>query len=75
MIHMDVLRKPWKSKHFWSSSTSLVCLSVNRLMGYETGKINMDIWRLISGPLEHASATHFVICLISFINKGRLLER
>ena len=73
MIHFDMIQKPWLSRHFWSSSTPLVCLSVNRFIG--VGKEHLDIWRLISGPIEHASETHLAICLLSFINKGRLLER
>ena len=73
MIHMDLIKKPWISKNFWSSNTPLVCLSVNRVMGARAQ--NVELWRLISAPVEHSSATHFVICLISFVNKCRLLER
>ena len=73
MLHMNFFEKPWPSKHFWSSSTPLVCLSVRRLLA--SNKKQLEYWRLLSGPLEHASATHFVICMASFINKSLLLER
>ena len=73
MIHMDLISKPWESKNFWSSNTPLVCLSVNRILGGSTRYA--ELWRLISAPLEHSSATHFIICLVSFINKCWYLER
>ena len=76
MVHYDVIDKPWTSKQFWSSGTPLVCLSVNRLFGeYRGGFKIANLWRLLSGPLEHASDTHLIICLISFLNKGYILER
>ena len=73
LIHMDLVNKPWTSKNFWSSNTPLVCLSVNRVLG--ASENYSELWRLISAPLEHSSATHFFICLVSFLNKSLYLER
>ncbi len=71
--YFDYLRKPWKTRHFWSSSSVLVCLSpVGFLDG---GGAGFDPKRFLSSPVEHASGVHLAICLVSLVIKGFQLER
>jgi len=67
-LHFDLVQKPWRTAFFWTSKSSLVCLNSNSVLG-------KGQWiRLISGPLEHHGTVHFLLCIASFILKGRFLE-
>ena len=68
-FHMEWVKRPWKTKAFWSSGTPLVCLSSNAVF------VKGEYFRLISGPLEHAGNVHFVICLFSTLLKLYQLEQ
>ncbi len=68
-LHMGWLKKPWKTRAFWSSGTPLVCLN------YHSVWHKQEYFRLLSGPLEHAGDIHFYICLISVMVKMYHLEQ
>ena len=69
-LHFDMFEKPWTTKWFWSSGTSLVC--INRHYVYD----KLDFKRLLSGPLEHSSGNiHFFLCLTSLLIKLSMLEK
>lgn len=67
-LQMDWIQKPWNTKVFWSSGTSLVCLNANYVWS------RSQWFRLISGPLEHAGNVHFMISLLFIIPKIYRLE-
>ena len=67
-LHLNEVAKPWASQpRFWSHPSAMVCLSVNHVWN----KVNLV--RLVSAPLEHASDVHFAFCLVSFLIKGKSL--
>ena len=69
-LHLNEVKKPWLAQpRFWSHPSSMVCLSVNNIWN------KVDLMRLVSAPLEHASDVHFAICLASFLIKGEKLLR
>ncbi|TRY64144.1 hypothetical protein TCAL_06293 [Tigriopus californicus] len=68
--HLNMFQKPWNKVMFWSSRSSLVCLSSDHIFATSPQWI-----RLISAPVEHQSDFHFVICLVSFLIKGFQLEK
>ena len=64
----DLINKPWTTRMFWSSKSSLVCLNSKFV-------IAKGQWtRLLSAPLEHHGTIHFLLCVASFLLKGRFLE-
>ena len=67
--HLNLYTKPWTTKHFWTSPTSLVCLSFNEALA------KLNLLRFVSAPLEHSGDVHFAICLVSFLIKGYQLEQ
>lgn len=68
-FYFDLVKRPWKTKSFWSSGTPLVCLNSNSVFA------KGEYFRLISGPLEHAGGVHFTICFISLLLKLYQLEQ
>ena len=67
-FHFDLLHKPWTTQMFWSSKSSLVCLSSNLV-------IQKGQWiRLVSAPLEHQGLFHFLLSTASLAFKVRFLE-
>lgn len=67
--HMNWIEKPWQTRHFWSSGSSLVCVNARQIL--ERG----HLIRLMSAPMEHSSDVHLAICLFSLIVKGYQIER
>ena len=80
-IHLDLISKPWATKHFWMGGPGMVCLSAHQVRRRRkplnfTSNLNRfqlftksNLVRLASAPVEHAGDVHLATCLVSLLIK------